>query len=1097
MASIIDNRNKTMLEGLRNSLNQAETVDILTAFFYFSGFNALANELKDKKIRILVGNTIDPSAIEDLCRAVKDSPDELLETYAVRGYNRLNNSQKKESYTKSFIDLFNKSSLSEEFDSTESQEIFKMFLSKIKDGSLEIRLTATQNHAKAYILTNKPEFSFFGDQKGVVFVGSSNFTFNGLLGQGEMNERFSDNDHYDEYKRKFDELWNDSKSIDIAVDQGNDDFEKELEKKLWIFAQPTPYQIFIRILYELFNAVDANEVKTPNEITNGKFFNLRYQIDAVKLGLDCINKNNGVIIADVVGLGKSIIASAIAYNLDMQKTVVIAPPHLVEQWNDYQQEFGLRGVKVYSSGKIEDVYNNHADDPDPILYIIDEAHRYRNELSNDYQMLHQLTRSNPDNKVILLTATPYNNRPADLFALIKLFQTPSRSTINSVDNLGVKFHELIATYNKLAKEGKKNLNESIKKELDRLSDELRILIDPIIIRRSRIDLNDIKEYADDLKMQGIEFPEVVGPELVEYDLGTIRELYLSTLDRISNQFTSARYNPSAYLKDIDSFNIKYGDLFGEMNIQLFQGNLAQFIKRLLVMRFESSKSAFKSTLSTLITSYENIKKWWEKGYVPIKKSGYLDDPDEDEISETLELLNNDSEDYVLDLDKIKKKAIPFDKELFHEEYIRDVESDIKLLHEIFNDWFGGDEIGEDPKYNEVSRKIKQLLNENKNRKIVVFTSYADTAEYVSHRLISDGFRALLYTGGSSKNDRNVVRYNFDASVKETERLDNYDVIIATDALSEGFNLNRAGVIVNYDIPYNPTRVVQRIGRINRINKKMFDQIYVFNFFPTDIGESNTLIKGISTLKMLLINNIVGSDTRTLTPDESLQSYFKRQYKEASAEQNDRSWDVDYKNIYNLIKHNAGFINDVLSIPERVRVVRKNQSTACAVSFAKRGNNTLFALAMAGEEARIVPADVVLKYFSAKMDEKPYPCDSNLDSIFAVLRDEIKKPYPKIRLDKRRGQAIDVLEQLVVLYPAEKDYLNDLIEIIKSFDDLSDGELKFLSMLKANKTNAAEIANQIKEKIPSHYIIQIKKKVESVDAQTETIMFTEDLRSDNN
>lgn len=147
MASIIDKRNKTMLDSLKNSLKQAERVDILTAFFYFSGFDALAEDLKDKNIRILVGNTIDPYAIEDLCRAVKDSPEELLETYAVRGYNRLNNSQKKNNYIDSFVDMFNKSSLSEEFDSSASQAVFKMFLEKIKNGTLEIRLTANQNHA--------------------------------------------------------------------------------------------------------------------------------------------------------------------------------------------------------------------------------------------------------------------------------------------------------------------------------------------------------------------------------------------------------------------------------------------------------------------------------------------------------------------------------------------------------------------------------------------------------------------------------------------------------------------------------------------------------------------------------------------------------------------------------------------------------------------------------------------------------------------------------------------------------------------------------------------------------------------------------------
>ena len=1097
MASIIDNRNKTMLDSLRNSLKQAENVDILTAFFYFSGFDALAEDLKDKQIRILVGNTIDPNAIEDLCRDIRDNPDESLETYAIRGYNRLNNSQKKNAYIDGFVNMFNKSALSEEFDSAESQAIFKMFIEKIKDGTLEIRLTANQNHAKAYILTNKQEYSCFGDQKGVVFTGSSNFTYNGLLGQGEMNERFSDNDKYDEYMDSFENLWNDSKAIDVCIKDGNKDFETELKNRLWIFAQPTPYQIFIRILYEMYNSIDNNMVSTPFEITNGKFINLKYQVDAIKYGVDCIKRNNGVIIADVVGLGKSVIASAIAYNLDIKKTVIIAPPHLVEQWNDYQQDFGLRGVRVCSSGKIEELYKTYANDPNPILYVIDEAHRYRNELSDAYQWLHQLTRSNSENKVVLLTATPYNNRPQDLFALIKLFQTPSRSTINSVDNLSIRFHELIAKYNKLEKEGKKNLTDEIRTELSKLSQQLRLLIDPVIVRRSRIDLKEIKEYEEDLKIQGIQFPEVVGPELVEYDLGDIRELYLSTLDKLSNQFICARYNPSAYLKNPEEFNEKYGELFNEINIQQFQGNLAKFIQRLLVMRFESSKAAFKSTLTSILASYENIKKWWDKGYVPIKKSGSLPDPNDDEIQETLDEIHSIGNEPI-DVDKIKKKAIPFSKDLFNASFILAVESDIKLLRSIYNDWFSSENIGYDPKYNEISNKISQLLKENMNRKIVVFSSFADTAAYVQNRLQEDGFKALLYTGGASKTDRNIVKQNFDASCPISEQTNDYDIIVATDALSEGFNLNRAGVIANYDIPYNPTRVVQRIGRINRINKKMFDKIYIFNFFPTDIGEQNTLIKGISTLKMLLINNIVGSDTRTLTPDETLESYFKKQYEEANEETGEKSWDNDYKNIYNSIKHNMTLLDTVLSIPERARIVRKNAPEPCAISFAKRGSNTLFALALPFDnKAKIVAPEQVLELFKAIPDEKGYEYDQELDRKFAVLRDEIKKPYPKVNLDKRKGQAIDNLEKLLAVYPVEKDYIADLLEVIKNYDDLSDGELKYLANLAIRKDNAKELVCEIKEKIPVHYIIQIKQKVEAIDAQTEIIMFTEDLRNVNN
>ena len=912
-----------------------------------------------------------------------------------------------------------------------------------------------------------------------------------------MNERFSDNDKYEEYLSEFESLWQDGKTIDISVSGGNDDFVQEVKKKLWIFAQPSPYHIFIRILFELYAAVESTNVKTPYEISGGKFTNLKYQIDAIQYGIDCINKNNGVIIADVVGLGKSIIASAIAYNLDIKRTIIIAPPHLVEQWNDYQQDFGLRGVKIYSSGKIEELYNTYSSDPNPILYIIDEAHRYRNELSESYQWLHQLTRSNPENKVILLTATPYNNRPQDLFALIKLFQTPSRSTINSVDNLSVRFRELIARYNSLEKEGKKNLTAEIKSELEKLSKQLRTIIDPVIVRRSRIDLKEIKEYADDLTIQGIQFPEVMGPELVEYDLAEIRGLYIRTLEQLSNDFICARYNPAAYLIDPQGFMEKYGELFDETDIRQFQRNLAKFIQRLLVMRFESSKSAFKSTLENILTSYENIKKWWAKGYVPIKKRGYLPDPDEDEIEETLKEINDLSNEEI-DVTKIKKKAIPFERSLFKEEYLDAIESDIRLLTKIKKAWFDSEDIGFDPKYNEVKVTITKLLDQKPERKIVIFSSYADTANYVHEKLDADGFRTLLYTGGAAKIDRAVVRQNFDASCRPEEQKNNFDIIVATDALSEGFNLNRAGVIINYDIPYNPTRVVQRIGRINRINKKMFDEIFIYNFFPTDIGERSTLIKGISTLKMLLINNIVGSDTKTLTPNETLQSYFKRQFDEADTGAAEKSWDNEYRNIYNAVKHNTTLYDDIMQIPERARIVRKNCNKVCAISFAKRGNNSLFAIAEPfATKAHIVSPEDVLGLFKADIDEKSYEFDVDLDKKFSILRDELQKPYPKVKLDKRRANAIENIKKLLSVYPAEKDYLKDLLDVISTYDDLSDGELRYLAKLSIRQNNIKDIIDELKQRIPAHYIIQIKEKAESIDAQTEIIMFTEDLRDDNN
>jgi len=328
MSRLIDNSSQTLEKALKNTLPQTDRVDILTAYFYFSGFSMLAEELQDKHIRILVGKSIDPSAIDELSAAIRSYPNVDLDTYQNKKYYSLSRSQRKKEYTESFISLFNKSSLSESFDDTNSQKMQKIFEKKLHDGSLEIRITSEGNHAKTYILTNKSEFSANGDSKGVVFMGSSNFTYSGLIGQGELNHRFSDNQDYDKYLEHFNRLWNDSNAIDIQTSDSNDEFLEEIKQRLWLHSKPDPYKIYVRILHELFYQADEHELKTPSSISGDKFSNLRYQLDAIRSGLDCINKNNGVIVADVVGLGKSIIAAAIAHNLDTQRTFIIAPPTL-------------------------------------------------------------------------------------------------------------------------------------------------------------------------------------------------------------------------------------------------------------------------------------------------------------------------------------------------------------------------------------------------------------------------------------------------------------------------------------------------------------------------------------------------------------------------------------------------------------------------------------------------------------------------------------------------------------------------------------------------------------------------------------------------
>ena len=325
-----------------------------------------------------------------------------------------------------------------------------------------------------------------GEDPGNVITGSSNLSYQGLAGRTEINVRLKDKQTYIDAKKIFEELWENSVSV---IDQSTlSQWEDKVIKHVWYEKLFSPYLMFVRVLSEYFNIPSSSNVLTPHDITQGKYSNLKYQTDAVQLALNALEIHSGAIIADVVGLGKSVIASTIARNLHL-KTIVIAPPHLVRQWQVYRDEFGVK-ASIFSTGKIESAlahFKEIARSDEQFLIIIDEAHRFRNEFTEDYSLLHELC---SNNKVILLTATPFNNRPSDIYSLLKLFQIPSKSTLKTVENLGEAFRELIHAYKKM-EEAKRNdrLPESeIKAEAKRIAARIRSIINPLVIRRSRIDL---------------------------------------------------------------------------------------------------------------------------------------------------------------------------------------------------------------------------------------------------------------------------------------------------------------------------------------------------------------------------------------------------------------------------------------------------------------------------------------------------------------------------------------------------------------------------------------------------------------------------------
>lgn len=1094
MAVITNMGSNTLSNNLKSRLPNCDKIDALVGYFYFSGFKDLHDELKDKQIRILVGMDIDKKIIEK----VSTLKDLNLDSHTI-DTKISSRSGAKEDYIENFSKIFNDTDY---FDNDESRVAFEIFLNKIKDGSLQIKKTPEADHSKFYILHNKSEFSEDGNAPGVVIEGSSNLTLSGLKGQAEHNRVLIEKHYYEEDVQRFEGSWRNPENIIITDLDSSENFIKEVKNRIWLYSLPDPLLMYYRVLSEYFAISETEDIKTAKDITGGKFADLKYQKDAINLGIDRIKKFGGVIIADVVGLGKSIIASAIAHNLGMQ-TIVIAPPHLETQWRDYMAEFDFKG-QVYSTGKIEEAFERHKDSNGKLLIILDEAHKHRNEDTDNYKVLHKLC---VGNFVMALSATPFNNDPKDIYALIKLFSTPGQSTIRTVENLSMSFHLLFKRYRKIRKDLRKNStvddsdNLEIKTELHSIADELRKMIEPLIIRRSRLDLNEIEEYRDDLKAQGVSFPKVKDPELLEYELGSMFDLYVDTLEKISPEdkstsFIGARYKPASYIREGSEFIKKLveneegedGTSAQEKIQQITQAqvNVAKFMRRLLVRRFESSIGAFKISIRNMINSSEVMLDWYlNRKEVPIFKKGAL--PDVEDLEEMEE---KEREELFLKLEE--KGLIRIPAEEIDSNFGRDLKQDIELLKEIQLDW---SENSDDPKYEFLKTKLSESIATDKKRKIIIFTEFSDTANYVFQKLSGDDFtRVFKYSSeDSSDENKGIIKANFDAGLPAAKKSDDFDIIIATDAISEGFNLHRAGTIINYDIPYNPTRVIQRVGRINRINKKVFDELYIYNFFPTLTGEAETRTKAISTLKMDLIHTLLGEDTKTLTSDEDLKNYFAKQYKEENAKNESLSWDAQYRNTWLKIKNDTKLMQKIAEIPHRSRIARKGKISG-VVAFAKKSGNYVFAFGESPETVQIVSPQVALPLFDdTNESEKAVQTSVNFEPIYKMAKEHIFKENTKPSIDSGRKQ--DSLNKMKILadnYPQAKDLCLDVIKIIKDLDGLPNGVLKEIAEIKIDKNDFDKSFQELKELVPGNYIENIFKTAERANDSGKLIVLSEEL-----
>jgi len=718
-------------------------------------------------------------------------------------------------------------------DSEDSQNVERgvvKFIEWIRNGKLEIKVYPSQKiHAKLYIMTFKE-----GDRDvGRVITGSSNLTQSGLVDNLEFNVELKNPADYQFAKDKFDDLWQDA--VDISKK-----YIETIETKTWLNQEITPYHLYLKFLYEYFK----DELSQTDEVFTNyvpeNFMKLEYQDQAVLNAKKILLEYGGVFISDVVGLGKTYIATRLAGQLD-GRTLVIAPPVLLDRDNpgSWPNAFiGFRVAADYESmGKLDDILARGTEKYTNI--IIDEAHRFRTETNITYENLAEICRGK---RVILVTATPYNNSPKDILSQIKLFQSSRKSTIPNQPDLETFFNRL---QKKLKGLDRQKDNEKYLRVVKENAREIREkVLKYLMVRRTRTEI--VKYFGKDLESQGLKFPEVNNPEPLFYELNEQEDvIFNKTIELISREFTYARYTPLLYSKKpLDQLE------------QQSQRNMGKFMKILLVKRLESSFFAFKNSIDRFIYSYEMFIKEFEKGNVYISKK---------HTHKIFELLENDDDEAIQRLIN-EGKVTRYDSVAFSDTFIYDLRNDLENLQQVKALWL---KIDRDPKLLTLLDQLSKnkLLKENK---LILFTESRETAEYLtSHINQKYPEQAICFSGGSSEGTREVVIQNFDAKARKQK--DDYRILVSTEVLSEGVNLHRSNVVINYDIPWNPTRMMQRVGRINRVDTQ-FDTIYTFNFFPTQQANDEIKLKEAAEAKIHAFLTLLGGDAALLTEGEPVGSH---------------------------------------------------------------------------------------------------------------------------------------------------------------------------------------------------------------------------------
>lgn len=767
-------------------------------------------------------------------------------------------------------------------------------------------------HAKCYIFT--------GYQVAAGIIGSSNFTEKGLLGNAELNYLETATNSVDNetpaYGKShvswFNEMWAQSvpwtgkfiKEILVPSKIGGKakhDIEKDKKTSL------TPYEVYIKYLQsQLGDIADPRESAVIKSYLPKGYAPLSFQIDAVQQCFLIMKNYGGFILGDVVGLGKTVVGLLIikkflaeAESLQRaRKVLIVVPPAIKPDWektlNDFDKDATdkigncIKFITTGSIGKLidddgipeveeeVDAFDGNLGYDDYGLIIIDESHNFRNNETQKYQDLdlligNILLRTGNAPFVGLLSATPQNNSPKDIRNQIYLFQRePNHSSLPNIKGgkLDAFFARMIKDFNEARKTTD---SEEGKRKLLYVSTQIReCVLNDLVVRRTRTDIK--KHYKDD--SANLSFPTVMPPHKLEYKLDDeLSTLFSDTIKAIVKDDDKPfnpninlgfyRYAAISYLISPD-----YKKLYEGRNIstERVSSQLSNIMRILLVKRLESSFKAFK-------TSLHNLQRNTQYMIDMLKNDTVYICPDIDVNGEIEEAGSLSKAIPSLDA-RVKRKGgnnRKFKTDDFKAEYIRLLQQDLKLINDLCRRW---DENDYDPKFDKFKEVLSTTLFDPQinnphhydKPRLVIFTEAIDTMKTLVRYLKANGHRPLEISAKNRDKKRQAIVENFDAN-SEVKK-DDYDVIVTTEVLAEGVNLHRANVILNYDTPWNSTKLMQRIGRVNRIGSKE-DYIHVFNFYPTSQSDAQIKLVEIAYAKLQAFHTMFGGDSKVFSDQEDL------------------------------------------------------------------------------------------------------------------------------------------------------------------------------------------------------------------------------------